>query len=124
VGTSTLSLSENELELVIHGILMECVNTTRLEKLRFQPYRKSKINIPFCRMVLVSYRVVTWTFSDGGRTDGRTDDRTMAAGASVTWTHCSVLFEVTWGKTAPSARTRPGVRADGQRPGHECQGTI
>jgi hypothetical protein len=30
---------------------------------------------------------------------GRTDDRTMAAGASVTWTHCSVLFEVTWGKT-------------------------
>jgi hypothetical protein len=26
---------------------------------------------------------------------GRTDDRTMAAGASVTWTHCSVLFEVT-----------------------------
>jgi hypothetical protein len=29
---------------------------------------------------------------------GRTDDRTMAAGASVTWTHCSVLFEVTWGK--------------------------
>jgi hypothetical protein len=38
------------------------------------------------------------------RTDGRTDDRTMAAGASVTWTHCSVLFEVTWGKTAASAR--------------------
>jgi hypothetical protein len=23
----------------------------------------------------------------------------MAAGASVTWTHCSVRFEVTWGKT-------------------------
>jgi hypothetical protein len=40
------------------------------------------------------------------RTDGRTDDRTMAAGASVTWTHCSVLFEVTWGKTAASA---PGL---------------
>jgi hypothetical protein len=39
------------------------------------------------------------------RTDGRTDGRTMAAGASVTWTHCSVLFEVTWGKTAASART-------------------
>jgi hypothetical protein len=36
--------------------------------------------------------VVTRTFSDG-----LTDDRTMAAGASVTWTHCSVLFEVTWG---------------------------
>jgi hypothetical protein len=48
-----------------------------------------------------------------GRTDGRTDDRTMAAGASVTWTHCSVLFEVTWGKTAASARThqRPRGRA-------------
>jgi hypothetical protein len=38
--------------------------------------------------------VVTRTFSDEW-----TDDRTMAAGASVTWTHCSVLFEVTWGKT-------------------------
>jgi hypothetical protein len=37
-------------------------------------------------------RVVTRTFSDG-----RTDDRTMAVGASVTWTHCSVLFEVTSG---------------------------
>jgi hypothetical protein len=33
------------------------------------------------------------------RTNGRTNGRTMAAGASVTWTHCSVLFEVTWGKT-------------------------
>jgi hypothetical protein len=33
------------------------------------------------------------------RTDGRTNDRTMAAVASVTWTHCSVLFEVTWDKT-------------------------
>jgi hypothetical protein len=31
------------------------------------------------------------------QTDGQTDDRTMAAGASVTWTHCSILFEVTWG---------------------------
>jgi hypothetical protein len=41
---------------------------------------------------VISSMVVTRTFSDG-----RTDDRTMAAGASVTWTHCSVLFEVTWG---------------------------
>jgi hypothetical protein len=50
---------------------------------------------------------------------GRTDGRTMAAGASVTWMHCSVLFEVTWGKTRcvradgtmrPRGRTR--VRAD------------
>jgi hypothetical protein len=46
------------------------------------------------------------------RTEGRTDSRTMAAGASVTWTHYSVLFEVTWGKKVrvradigPSART-------------------
>jgi hypothetical protein len=49
----------------------------------------------------------------------QTDDRTMAVEASVTWTHCSVLFEVTWGKTRcvradatmrPRGRTR--VRAD------------
>jgi hypothetical protein len=59
-----------------------------------------------------------------GQADGRTDDRTMPAGASVTWTHCSVLFGVTWGKTAASARTLACVRADGQRPGHGCQGTI
>jgi hypothetical protein len=38
--------------------------------------------------------VVTRTFSDG-----RMDNRTMAAGSSVTWMHCSVRFEVTWGKT-------------------------
>jgi hypothetical protein len=38
--------------------------------------------------------VVTQTFSNG-----QTDDRTMAAGASVTWTHCSALFEVIWDKT-------------------------
>jgi hypothetical protein len=37
--------------------------------------------------------------------NGRTDGWTMAAGASVTWMHCSVLFEVTWGKTRASART-------------------
>jgi hypothetical protein len=58
-----------------------------------------------------------------GRTDGRTDDRTddwtKAARASVTWTHYSVLFEVTWGKTRripadalASAQTRPCVRTD------------
>jgi hypothetical protein len=27
---------------------------------------------------------------------GRTDGRTMAAGSSVSWTHCSVSYEVTW----------------------------
>jgi hypothetical protein len=39
------------------------------------------------------------------------DGRTMAVGVSVTWTHCSVRFEVTWGKTLPSPRTRLCVRA-------------
>jgi hypothetical protein len=38
------------------------------------------------------------------------DDRTMAAGASVTWAHYSVLFEVTWGKTAASAGTHQHPR--------------
>jgi hypothetical protein len=45
--------------------------------------------------------------------NGRTDGRTMAAGSSVTWTHCSVRYEVTWDKTLSSARTewRPCGRA-------------
>jgi hypothetical protein len=41
---------------------------------------------------LFTIRVVTRMI-----TDGRTDDRTMAAGPPVTWTHCSVRYEVTWG---------------------------
>jgi hypothetical protein len=45
---------------------------------------------------------------------GRTDDWTMAAGASVTWTHCSVLFEVTWDKTR-CVRANMGVRADAKK---------
>jgi hypothetical protein len=41
----------------------------------------------------------------------------MAAGSSVTWTHCSVRYEVTWGETAhgrrdASVRTRHYVPAD------------
>jgi hypothetical protein len=44
--------------------------------------------------------------------NGWTDGRTMAAGASVTWTHCSIFYEVTWGKTLPSARKRTCIRAD------------
>jgi hypothetical protein len=56
-------------------------------------------------------RVVTRTITDG-RTDGRMDGRTMAAGASVTWTDCSVLLEVTWGRTLASARTQFCVHAD------------
>jgi hypothetical protein len=58
------------------------------------------------------------------RTNGWTDDQTMAAGASVTWTHCSVLLKLPGGKTLASARTRTCIRADGQRLGHGCQGTI
>jgi hypothetical protein len=57
----------------------------------------------------VDTRVVTRTI-----TDGWTDGRTMAAGASVTWTHCSIRFEVTWGKTLLSAQTQ--VRPRGCTP--------
>jgi hypothetical protein len=35
-------------------------------------------------------RVVTWMIEDG-----RMDDRTMAVGSSVTWTHCSDRYKVT-----------------------------
>jgi hypothetical protein len=38
--------------------------------------------------------------------NGRTDGRMMAVGSFVTWTHCSVRAEVTWGKTLASTRTR------------------
>jgi hypothetical protein len=47
--------------------------------------------------------------------NGWTDGRTMAAGASVTWTHCSVRFEVTWDKTLPSARTGSVHTMDAKR---------
>jgi hypothetical protein len=60
-------------------------------------------------------RVVTRTITDG-RTDGRMDGRTMAAGASVTWTHYSVLFEVTWDKTLASARMLGCVHTDAPCP--------
>jgi hypothetical protein len=46
----------------------------------------------FARSVSAVAKVVTRTI-----TDGRTDDRTMAAGSSVTWTHYSVRYKVTWG---------------------------
>jgi hypothetical protein len=46
----------------------------------------------------------------------------MAVGSSVTWTYCSVHYEVTWDKTArvradmsTSARKRPCVRADARK---------
>jgi hypothetical protein len=44
---------------------------------------------------------------------GQTDGRTMAAGASVTWMHCSVFFKVTWYKTRcvrADATMRPRLR--------------
>jgi hypothetical protein len=55
VDTSTSPFSENKVELAIHGILKkESVNTiSGLEKLRFQPRQKSKMNISLCRMVLL-----------------------------------------------------------------------
>jgi hypothetical protein len=50
------------------------------------------------------YRVVTRMITDGWM-DGQSDGRTMAVGSSVTWTNCSVRYEVTWGKTLASALT-------------------
>jgi len=49
------SLSERQLETKIHNILkIVTVNTaSRLERLRFHPKRKSKINISLCRMVFL-----------------------------------------------------------------------
>jgi hypothetical protein len=47
-----------------------------------------------------------------GWTDARMDARTMAVGSSVTWTHCSVRYEVTWGKKARVRVDAPSVRAD------------
>jgi hypothetical protein len=52
-------------------------------------------------------RIVTQTIADG-----QTNGQTMAARSSVTWTHYSVRYEVTWGKTLASARTRTCVRED------------
>jgi hypothetical protein len=67
-------------------------------------YRKMQGNE--CDTKAPTPRVVTRTI-----TDGRTDGRTMAAGSSVTWTHCSVRYEVTRGKTLLSARMRLCIRA-------------
>jgi hypothetical protein len=41
---------------------------------------------------LPEIKIVTRTIMDEW-----TDDRTMATGSSVTWTHCNVRYEVTWG---------------------------
>jgi hypothetical protein len=41
----------------------------------------------------------------------------MAAGASVTWTHCSILSEVTWGKTMRVCADTT-MRPRGHRPVH------
>jgi hypothetical protein len=48
--------------------------------------------VPVGTTVPLDSKVVTRTIMDG-----RTEGQTMAAGASVTWTHCSVHYEVTWG---------------------------
>jgi hypothetical protein len=46
-------LSQHEIDSRLQGLLKkEQVNcATRLEKMRFQPRAKSKINIPLCRMI-------------------------------------------------------------------------
>jgi hypothetical protein len=52
---------------------------------------------------------------------GRTDNRMMAARASVTWTHCSVLFEVTWDKTrCVRADALASVRTRARPRGRPC----
>ena len=48
-----IPLSEDHLELQLHALLkIETVNTSsRLERLRYQPRKTSKVNILLCRMV-------------------------------------------------------------------------
>jgi hypothetical protein len=53
-------------------------------------------NLEVLRSTATTLRVVMRTITDG-QTDGRTDDWTMAAQSSVTWTHCRVRYEVTYG---------------------------
>jgi hypothetical protein len=79
------------------GKIWTCRKTTR-----FHDRNMSSSSTPEC----------IYDFGPGlSRGRFRTDGWTMAARASVTWTHCSVLFEVIWGKTVrvrtdigPSAR--------------------
>ena len=53
VDAALQPLSADQLELQLHGFLKkETVNTSSyLERLRYQPRAKSKINIPLCRMI-------------------------------------------------------------------------
>jgi hypothetical protein len=78
---------------------------------------------------MLSTRMQGCHVDDSGRTNKQTDGRTMAIGSSMTWTHCSVRYEVTWGSNsrirvdAPMGpRGRKCIRADGQRSRHGCQG--
>jgi hypothetical protein len=81
--------------------------------------RPSGHRLTICPSVCPFVRPQGCHADDIGWTDGRTDGRMMAAGASVTGTHCSVLFGVTWDKTVRvhvDATMRPreyrSVRAD------------
>jgi hypothetical protein len=58
-----------------------------------------------------SARVVTQMFPNE-RTDRRTDDRTMAAGAPVTWRTVPTFLKLPGVKQGASARTRPCICAD------------
>ena len=51
--SSELPISRSEVECQIHDILKRETgnSSSRLEKLRFQPRNKSKLNIPLCRMI-------------------------------------------------------------------------
>ena len=53
IESSELLISRSEVECQIHDILKRETgnSSSRLEKLRFQPRNKSKLNIPLCRMV-------------------------------------------------------------------------
>jgi hypothetical protein len=53
VDTSIIPIFESEVEREFHGILKESVNiTSQFKKLKFQPWRKFKINIPCIRWSL------------------------------------------------------------------------
>jgi hypothetical protein len=119
VDISTIPLSEREVELEIHGILKkESVNiTSRLEKLRFKPRSKSKINIPLCRMISLpvvrpflkndvmnlAAHFVACGYMEGngvfyvalGNNEGKTIDVTLdiVASWSDKWVQANALFE-------------------------------
>jgi hypothetical protein len=82
--------------------LSKCLHLTNMDDGMSDRNSPNYDKVGQCRWLIdvIRNKVVTRTILDG-----RTDSRTMAAGASVTWMHCSVLFKVTWVKQCGSART-------------------